>query len=360
MPSGTYTVADLTSITDQTAYNFGLEEISRILTADLAAYNAVVDEMIGDLAEMTTDRERLYGASAEGEMLESDEYDRGVSVEAGAGSNVGFPLKKFVKDVGWTRDYMLQNTPAQIANTVLSIQGMHTRAIRRELQRAVFGSANYTVRDRFQAPQIDLAVKRLVNADSASIPNGPNGETFTASTHTHYDFLDGASPTAAALTALIEDVVEHGHGGRILLNINRAAETAVRALSSSGFTAYTDPDFILGTQANQLAKRLDITRIDNRAIGKFGAAEVWVRSWVPAGYVFAFDAASPLKPLVYRQHPVASIRGLRIVATLDDYPLYAQVMDSYFGFGVWTRTNGAVLFYQSGASAYVDPTFSGA
>ncbi len=356
MPSGTYTVADLVSITSTTAVDFGLEEISRILATDLAAYNAVFDEMVTDLAEMSTDRERIYGASADGEMLESDEYDRGVAVKMAAGSNVGFPLKKFVKDVGWTRDYMLQNSPAQIANTVLSIQSMHTRAARRELQRAIFLSANYTIRDRFQAPQIDLAVKRLVNADSAAIPNGPNGETFTASTHTHYDFIDSATVTAAGLTALIEDVVEHGHGARILLNINRAAETTVRGLT--GFVAYADPRLVLRTDTDQAGTRLDTSRVDNRAIGLFGAAEVWVRSWVPAGYVFCFDAGSSLKPLVYRQHPVGSIRGLRVVATLEDYPLYAEVLDSYFGFGAWTRTNGAVLFYGAGAVAYVDPAIS--
>jgi hypothetical protein len=358
MATGVYTVADLASITSTTAVNFGLPEIRRTLDTDLAAYNDVLDEMVGDIAERTTDRERIYGASASGEMFESDEYDRGVTIKAGAGSNVGFPLKKFVVDVGWTRDYMLQNTPAQIANTVVSIQGMHTRAVRRELQRALFDSANATVVDRFQSPQINLAVKRLVNADSASIPNGPNGETFNAATHTHYDFLDGAAPTAAALTALIEDVVEHGHGGRVLLNINRAAETAVRALT--GFNAYTDPRLTLGTQANQPGQRLDISRIDNRAIGLFGAAEVWVRSWVPAGYVLAYDAAATQKPLVYRQHPVQSVRGLRIVATLEDYPLYAEVMDSYFGFAAFNRTSAAVLYYAASASAYVVPTFTGA
>jgi hypothetical protein len=355
MPTGLHTVADLTSITTQTAVDYGLEEIRQVLDADLAAYNTVVNEMVTDLAEPSTERERIYGASADGEMEESDEFDRGVTVTAGAGSNVGFPLRKFVKDVGWTRDYMLQSTPAQIANTVISIQQMHTRRIRRTHQAAIFGSANYTFRDRFQAPKIDLPVKRLVNADSASIPNGPNGETFDATTHTHYDFLDGMAPTAAALTALIEDVIEHGHGSRILININRAAEAAVRLLT--GFSPYLDSDLILGTHANQLGQRLDTSRIDNRPIGKFGAATVWVRSWVPAGYVFAYDAGSSMKPLVYRQHPVASIRGLRIVATLDDYPLYAEVMDSYFGFGVWTRTNGAVLFYGAGASAYEDPVF---
>lgn len=356
MPTGTYTVQDLASVTTQTAVDFGLDAIQETLARDLAAHNAVVDEMVMDLAEMSTDRERIYGASADVTMLRSDEYDRGVTVKAGAGSNVGFPLYKFVKDIGWTYDYMQQATPAQIANTVLAIQAAHIRAIRTELQRAIFGATNYTVRDEFVAPKIDLAVKRLVNADGASIPNGPNGETFNAATHTHYDFLAAAAPTATALLALAEDVIEHGHGNRVIIAINRAAETAVRALT--GFAPYLDPRLTLGTQANQPGTRLDISRIDNRAIGLLGPAEIHVKSWVPAGYAFAYDAGTPQKPLVYRQHPAPGIRGLRVVAEIGDYPLFARVMDAYFGFGVWTRTNGAVLYYAAEASAYVAPTFT--
>lgn len=358
MSTGTYTVSDLQQITTETAASFGLEEIGRTFRADLAAFNAVEGEMSQDLAESTIDRERIYGASAAGEMQRSDEFDRGLTEKAGRGSNVGFPLFKFVRAIGWTRDYMLQSTPQQLANTLVAIQSAHTRAKRREIQNAIFGSANYTSFDEFRAPQRDLGVKRFLNADGAPIPNGPNGEVFNANTHTHYDFLDSATPTAASLTALIEDVIEHGHGSRILLNINRGAEQAVRVLT--GFTAYQDSRLTLATNANQATVRLDMSRVDNRAIGLFGAAEVWVRSWVPNNYVFAFDAGSPLKPLVQRQHPVAEVRGLRIVATHEDYPLYADTMDSYFGFGVWTRTNGAVLYYAGGAVAYVNPTFSGA
>lgn len=356
MPTGTLTVADLQANRFQSAADFGLNTIAEVLRDDLAAYNRVLDEMLTDIAVTTTDSQRIYGASAEGEMYEADEYDRGLSVKTAGGTTVGFPLKKFVVNIGWTQDYAHLATPADFAEAMLAAQARHTRAVRRELQRAIFGSANYTWREKYVPPLIDLAVKRLVNADGASIPNGPNGETFTAASHTHYDFLDGASPTAAFLTALIDDVVEHGHGGRVLLNINRAAETAVRALT--GFTAYADPRLVLGTQANQPAARLDISRMDNRAIGLFGAAEVWVRSWVPAGYVFVYDAAGELKPIARRVHPSSRLRGLRIAAQLEDYPLFAETMDSYFGFGVWNRTNGAVGYYASSASAYVVPTFS--
>lgn len=356
MPTGTYTVADLLRIDDQTAANFGLGEILAAFQQELDAHNAIVMEMTAELATPTTDRQRIYGASSDVEMYEADEYDRGVSVKVGEGSTVSFPLHKFQRDIGWTRDYMLQNTPAQLTTTFVAVQEAHVRAVRRSVQRALFGATNYTIRDRFVSPQADLAIKRLVNADSAAIPSGPNAETFNAATHTHYDFIDSATPTAAGLTSLIEDVIEHGHGNQVRIYINRVHETAVRALT--GFTAYIDPDFILGTQANQLSRRLDTSRLDNRAIGKFNAAEVWTKPWVPANYAFAFDAGSSMRPLVYRQHPVANIRGLRIVAQIEDYPLYAQVMDSYFGFGVWNRTNGAVLYFAASASAYVEPTFS--
>jgi hypothetical protein len=356
MPTGTHTVADLQRITDTTAAEFGLDAIRETLQADLDAHNAIVDEMLTDLADPTTEREDIYGASIDGEMLRSDEYDRGAAVKLGEGSNVGFPLYKFVKPIGWTHDFMLQNTPARIANTVLGIQEMHIRAVRRELLTAVFGAANFTVRDEFVSPQINLGVKRLVNADGAAIPNGPFGETFDVDAHTHYDYLDGAAPTAAFLTGLIDDLVEHGHGNRVLININKAAEAAVRLLT--GFVPYYEAGVDPGANAARGVGTLNTQQTTNRAIGRFGGAEIWTRSWVPAGYVFVYDAASPMKPLAYRQHPVATIRGLRIVAEIADYPLYAQVMDSYFGFGAKTRTNGVVGYYATSASAYVEPTIS--
>lgn len=355
MPIGTHTVADLQSITTISAFNYGLQAIADVLQRDLAAYNAVVQDAISELATSTTEREGIYGASADGEMFEADEFDRGVSVKISSGSNVATPLDKFMRDIGWTADYMLQNTPQQIANAQIAVQGAHRRALQRMLRRAIFSATNITVRDRFVSPQVNLAVKRFVNADGASIPNGPNGEVFNANTHTHYDFFNGVTPSDAAITALIADVAEHGHTRSLRLNINLALESAMRALP--GFVAYQDERLVLATNVNQAAIRLDQTRVDNRAIGLFGLAEVWTRSWVPPGYVFVADFGASEKPLRFREHPVVELRGLRIAATVPDYPLYANVMDAYFGFGVFNRTNGAALYYAPSASAYVEPTF---
>jgi hypothetical protein len=354
---GTYTMADLRSNRFQSAAAFGLDTINQVLQADLAAHNAIVQSMAADLAEETTDRQRIYGSSAEGEMQESDELGRPLAMRSLTGATVGFPLRKYPVAIGWTQDYFYSATPADVATTFFGVQTSHLRAMTREMKKAIFGATNYTFRDRFASPQIDLGVKRFVNADGDPIPNGPNGEVFNPSTHTHYNFIDGTQPTAAALTALIFNVVEHGHGNNVKVFINIAAEATVRTLT--GFTAYLDPRVSVNTAANQATEqRLDISRVDNRAIGIFGAAEVWVKSWVPAGYVFCADTGSPMKPLCSRIHTAPELRGLRIASRLNDYPLIADNMDAYFGYGVYTRTNGACLYYASGASAYVSPTIT--
>ena len=351
--SGTHTLADLRSNRFQSVIEFGMDTINEVLERDLAAHNAIVTQLVTELCEVSTDRQRIYGTSADGEMNEADEFDRGVGVKQLGGSTVAFPLRAFNRAVPWTRTYMLQATPADIAETVLSVQKAHIRQIERQIRRALLRNANYTYRDQLISPIVDITVRALVNADSQPIPNGPNGETFDAATHTHYDFLNAAAPTQSAALALIDDVLEHGHGTRMVLGINRAAETDVRGFAR--FEAYQDPRLVLRS-ADAPGSPLDITRIDNRAIGLLGAAEVWVKSWVPSGYLVAYDAGEESKPLVYREHPVAALRGLRIANRLEQYPIYADQMEAYFGVGAWNRTAAACLYYAGGAGAYVNPT----
>jgi hypothetical protein len=194
-----------------------------------------------------------------------------------------------------------------------------------------------------------LGVKRFVNADGASIPDGPNGEVYDGSTHTHYDAIAGL--TAAALQASIRDVVEHGHGGKVVTVINIADEATVRALT--GFTAYLDPRITLNSNAREATQRLDITRLDNRAIGIFDSSEIWIKPWGIANYALSFDATTGNKPLLLRTRS-GGAPTLEIAAELDTYPLYSQYMESEFGLGVWTRTNGAVLYF--GGGSYTNPT----
>ncbi len=347
MATGMLTIDSLLAVENRSAAEFGLDTIAQVLQADLDAHNGIVNDMMGELCEVSADRQRIYGASQEGDMDEVDEFGRARSQQVTPGSQVGFPLRKFTRALGWTSTWFKVHTPADMARAVQGIEKAHLKRLQNEIKTAVFRATNYSYNDHL-IDKFTLAIKRLVNADGYSIPEGPNAEQFNPNTHTHYDAINGI--TNAALLALIDDVVEHGHGGMVKLCINRGNETAVRGLAD--FQAYPDPRLVLGSHMNQHGTRLDISRLDNRAIGTLGAAEVWVKSWTPQHYYFCYDAEGDGKPLVFRQRPQAALQGLRIASENDDYPLFAQFMEAEFGIGVWTRTNGAVLF--GNGAAWVD------
>lgn len=351
MTTGTNDISTLLATRDQSVIEFGLNDIQTVLAAELTAHNAIVTMLLTDLATYTTDRQRKYGTSVAGDMYEVDEYGRAPTQVSKPGDTVGFPLKMFQYAIGWTEKWFQLNTPADMAIATQAAERAHLRMITRELKKAFMLSANYTFND-FLVDKVDVAVKRLVNADSANIPEGPNNEVFDGATHTHYAGRAGGSLAASDLTSLINNVLEHGFGVAVKLAISTTDEVAVRALT--GFTAYPDPRIVY-RNTDTPGQTLDISRLNNRAIGIFGGAEVWVKSWMPASYFFAWDSGSP-PPLAFRQRTNTGLQGLRIVGTNHMFPLYAQYMEAEFGIGVWTRTNGAMLY--SGDTSYSDPTIT--
>lgn len=349
MTTGTHDISTLLASRDQSAAEFGLNNLQAIIARELEAHNRIAMTLVTDLAEFTTDRQRKYGISVGGDMYEVDEYGRAPTQVAKPGDTVGFPLKLFQYSIGWTRKWFESHTPADMAIATQAAERAHLRMLTRELKRGFLLSSNYTW-DDFLVDGIDLSVKRLVNADSANIPEGPNNESFDGATHTHY--IGEASLTAAFVTAAINDLVEHGHGQMVKLAISKTDETAFRALN--GFVAYPDPRLIY-RNSDTPGATVDITRLDNRAIGIFGGAEVWVKSWMPANYIFIWDAGSP-KPLVIRQRTNTAMQGLRIAGENDAFPLHAQYMEAEFGVGVWNRTNGVVYYFAN--ATYADPTIT--
>ncbi|MCP5101019.1 MAG: hypothetical protein GY943_36170 [Chloroflexi bacterium] len=344
--TGMLTIQELLAVEDN-SITYGLDNLQEILAADLAAHNQIVVEMVGELCEVTTEHSAKYGASQDQDMTEVDEFGRGESQQPTSGSNASFPLRKFTRPISWTHSWFQQATVADVARSVIGVQTAHLKEIQKQIKYAVFRASNYTFTDHL-INKVDLPVKRFANADGQAIPNGPNGEVYDAGVHTHFDAIAGL--TNAALHALIDDVVEHGHGNMVKVYINRGDETTVSALAD--FKPYSDPRIILGTHMNQAGGQLDISRLDNRAIGIFGAAEVWVKPWVPANYAFCADVAAPEKALAFRQRVQVPLQGLYIAAEYTNHPMYARLMEADFGIGTRTRTNGAVLYF--GGGAWVD------
>lgn len=347
--TGTYDISSLLKTRNLSAVAFGMDTIAAVLAADIANYNALVNQALSDLVATTADRLRVAGSSVGGDMMEADEYSRVPTQKDVPSYLIGFPLRKMQWATGWTSAWIKKATPADFAIKQQAAQGADLRRLRYELTKALFFPTNADFVD-LNVDKATLKVKALINADSTAIQNGPNGEVFDGTSHTHYNA--SATLTAAAVQALIDDVVEHGFG-QVKVFLNVANEAAFRLLA--GFVGYLDPRVSINAAANQPDQaRLDITRMDNRPIGIFGAAEVWVKPWIPANYAAAADTSTVQKPLVMRTDDPDL--GLHTEAQLDTHPLHAQYYEHQYGFGSWNRLAAAVLEFDN--NSYSAPTLT--
>lgn len=358
---GTLAALDtLATLDNTTVAEYGEDNAFREIDAALAAHNMIEAELLGSFVERTTDRLRRYGSSAAMAMDELDEFARPDAQKVAAGATVGFPMRLYGLSIQWTRKFFENARPSELAAQVSAAMDADSRAIQREIKRALFYPTNFTFVDRL-TDSVSLAVKRLINADSASIPLGPNGEEFNGATHTHYLFTAASSLAAADMNGLIETVIEHHPSGQSMVYINRAQETAVRGLA--GFTAYLDARLIpgggaTGTQANA---SLSSFNLNDRAIGIYSAggvsAEIHVKPWIPSGYLFAWVQGAPVPLAMRTRRPNSG--DLALVADDEAHPLRARSLEREFGVAVWERTNGAVLFVDAASGgAYAAPTIS--
>jgi hypothetical protein len=353
---GTLGTLDTLASSQQTIAQYGEDNAWSDINRALEIHNRILNSSMMGLVERTTDRQRRYGGAASGVMVKKDEWGRSDAQKVSAGVTVGFPLELFDYSVQWNRKFMENAVASELAAQFTAAADAHRSRMQNEMLRALMVPTNYTFDDHL-VDHVDLAVKRLVNADSAAIPLGPNGEEFDGATHTHY--LARVSTLAASdITGAINTVIEHHSVGQPKLYINRANEAAVRAFTGAGeFLAY-QPVSIMPSDntARAVGGPLPGAPLDNRPIGIWGTSntEVWVKPWIPANYMFAYVSGSPA-PLVLRTR-TAGGGGLTVAAEDEHYPLRARTLESEFGFGVWTRTNGAVLYV--GGTSYTAPTIA--
>lgn len=356
MAYGTHGVLDqLSLITDQTVIEYGEDRIVSDFRNSLDAHNAIVNDMVSPLVEVTTDRIRRYGASATVSFIEIDEYTRADAQKATlSGTDIGFPLRGFQISRQWTRRFFLRATPADLAIDLIAIQDDDIQNVRRQVQRALFTPTNnLTYKDRM-IDNVTLPVRALLNADGAAIPDDAFGNTFNGGSHTHY--LGTGSLAAADINAAIDTVAEHGVGGDMMLYINRAQEAAVSGFGN--FTAYNQPLLTIGpgeTDPQAVGGPIRPWDVNNRPIGVWnGNVVVWVKPWVPASYILVLDTDPSRKVLARRQRAGVNLDQLSMVANDENYPLRADTFEREFGIGVWARENAAVLY--TGNSTYAAPT----
>jgi hypothetical protein len=335
---GTLSTMDtLAVLRNTTVEAYGEDKAYQAMIDLLAAHNAIMNEMVQSLCEFTAEKLDSYGGAAAGDFTEADEYGSPDVQKPSQGVDIGFPLKLFQYGVGWTRKYMQNRTVSEWAGVLNAAMIAHRKKVESEIKKAIFTPTNnLTYKDKL-VRNTTLPIRAFLNADSAEIPPDPWGGSFTASTHTHY--IGTGSFVVANLSSLITLIREHYNTGMIQVNINQAQEAAVRAFS--GFQPYVDSRIIQSQTTSFAQGGLDLNNIYNRAIGILDGAEIWVKSWVPAAYAFAYNTMQN-KPLKLRTR-TGSWAGMQLAADLANYPLYARFFEDEFGIGVYERANGAAL-----------------
>lgn len=352
MPYGTLSVADLlkTVRVGASVWEVGEDRTYAAISSYMDAHNTILNQQLMGFVEVLSGGDRIQGTGGNAlmTMQEVDEFGRADAQKVTAGDTLGFPLRLYAVALQWTRKWMENHTLVELVAQVEAAAVADKLNIESQIKRALFFAANYTFIDKL-VDRMSIPVKRLVNADSMELPIGPNGETYTASSHTHY--LGTGTLVAANVSGLITTVAEHYNSGQIQLFINQAQEAAIRAMTAN-FTPYVDARIITGSGVTVANGTLDQSNIYNRAIGVFDAAEVWVKPWVPAGYIFAW-VAGQTPPLAWRERrPGSSAFGLDYED--EQYPLRAKQMGREFGIGVKNRVNGAVLFTTN--ATYANPS----
>lgn len=327
-------------------------EIAARFSEALDIHNRLFADMVGDLAMLTDQPELALGAADEAIIDELDEWGAADASKAANFGQVGFPLRIYGGTIQWTRTYFEMVSAAELAAQLDAFAAADLRRFQNLLKTVLFNNTNTSnYFDRLQSKRT-YTLRALLNADGQSIPPGPSGTSFDGSTHTHY--LANATLTAAAVQGLIDTVVEHGVDGQVVVYINKADEATVRGFT--GFAPYLDARVTV-TGASQIGSQsLDVNNPDNRAIGVFGGAEVWVKPWVPADYQVALDLGSAFKPLGIRTR-TGSLSGsgaFRIIADHEHYPLRAQNLGREYGVSVYGRWKAAVLY--SDNAAYAPPS----
>jgi len=344
------------------------EQLADFLDARIAARNAAVNLILGELSMPTTSVGALLGQeSAMPDWSAGTELSRGARQKTAGLDAVGFPVTKFgpVRS-GWTRDYIAKATNREIVRHMDSVMASHMATNWKEAMKAIFQNTTWTWTHDMFPEDGALKVKPLLNADGYVSPEWMSN-TFDG-TEDHYLALGAGTLDEADLLQMSSELRKHGYGvsaanagmgGRLELWVNSAQTADVQA--HTNFVPSNDPIVI---DMNKIAVSLD----QDTYVGYNSSARCFIREveYVPAGYTMMFmtnsdpgasQAASRVNgfaPLRRRVPTTAALQGIQRI-TESQYPLQETFWEDWFGFGCGMR--GTAIVGQL-AGSYTVPTIS--
>lgn len=352
--AGISTLSDLLAVQlNGSAIEYGLDKLNAEVVKSLDSYNKQLTEMNSKYCETVSEQVKVFGTNDTISMVKVDEFGSAPSKMTKGTWEVAFPLEKYSSKIGYTFDWLQLASVDEVNQKLMNLQTSHALETIKDMKKALFTmNSNVVFADKYDNGH-EITLRGFWNGDGSKIPANASGTTFNGATHTHY--IGSASGTLAGsdIDALIALVTEHDNTQNLMIAVNVA--DASKLDSFTDFKALSSP-FIKNDDGT--FETMEYNDFENRKIGYWaGYIPVYVKRFVPKNYIICMSLGNGMsKPLGFRQHKVASLRGLRLNSENPNSLLIAKEAIAYQGFGVLNRSAGAVL--QLNADSYTAPTIA--
>lgn len=277
----------------------------------------------------------------------------GVPVSGRAAPNygrVGYYLDWHDTASRFTYKFLRDASASQVTAVQIAAQEADNRLIFKSIMSAITTptGGSFSPRD---VNELGQTIYSLYAGDGDDKPPmAPDGTTFSVG-HTHYLVSGAATVDSGDLDDLMAKLTEHGRGlkssgERIVILINKQEGAVIRTFrgalgDSFDFIATADEPAYL-TNLALVGSRPPSTFNGLDVLGSYGDALIVQDSLAKAGYMIAV-AVGGANVLGFREHPVATNRGFRLVQDKNmRYPLIDSVYMRGFGLGVRNREGAAV------------------
>jgi hypothetical protein len=277
------------------------------------------------------------------------------------------PGRDYTDAVAWTPEYLRDAWEAQITGDIQIITDSWRNRVAYDVLTRALSNTENNIGTGYDVPWA-IGTGMSVNF----IP--PQGTVTFDSSHSHFNVHDAtvtATSLDAALEAAVEDLIHHGHTGRLTAMVSLSDIKSYNSISAKKFVKFvpggiqtiggntTSPVFIQpGELEGMPGEVFGLFLSDSGPVVILRAHES-----IPTGYGWmtkSYGTSNPKNGLALREHPT---RGFGLVPdpqlTRSMNPELDKIeFKAWHGVGVNDRTNGVAFMVASGATVWVNPTLS--
>jgi hypothetical protein len=338
----------------------GIETIRDMVDESVRVWNEEINAFIDATVDRSTEESEFRVTEfAGGGILQPLDPDGNPRPRQVAGSyQVGLPLRSAGDAYGFNRVTRAKATLEDVNRWTLESMTADKNWVRRFLIKALLWKDPWTYVDKDRPNAPEITVKPLANGDSV-IYQRLNADT--PSTDNHYLAQAAViSDVANPFPAIYDDLWEHPKNNLdqvdfVVTYVASNLEASIGGLT--GLYEVKDRVIIPGIQNDRVDETiLNFVGFGDKVIGYIDNHIVVRWSALPSSYMLTFAPQAEQKAVAIREHPEASLKGMRTeFADLDgNHQVIRVIRDA--GFGVVNRV-GAVAYYIGGASYTNPPAF---